>query len=29
MAGNNNQNTGTLDGNTVDIAPEVAPTVNV
>ena len=29
VAGNNNQNTGTLDGNTVDIDPEIDPTINV
>ena len=29
VAGNNNQNTGTLDGNTVNIDPEIDPTVNV
>lgn len=29
VAGNNNQNTGTLDGNTVNVDPEIDPTVNV
>ena len=29
MAGNNNENTGTLDGNDVTVSPDIDPTVEV